>query len=501
MSTKGLAADGHVLPPRPVSPRVELRLGELRSMRSTLISRTVNFNEQVRDLTTPRPVSTDDNNARKVISAPELRVLKAAELELRKLLTGLEELKASAAALQLEAMTALADAIHRREAALGIAKSTRGNAIVRQVALAVRQSPTQAARLLSAAQVLTQTMPHTFGELKHGRLSEYRALTVVSESAGLDPADRKEVDQRLHETPFGVQQKPILSFATRTIARETRRIADAVNPTARAKHATKNYRESIGVTFSESRTPGLACLTVTAPIVQGVAIFDRLRAATETVPHGSQGIAMVNLLVDLVTKNKSSTTQTPNSGAVPITVNLVLSDATLFGLDEESPALLGHTGRGYGHIPARIARQVIAAGIDTDAAWLRRIYADPGGHLVAMTSQQRCFSGGLAHAIRIRDRGICVTPWCGAPARHTDHITPHASGGQTSLDNGASLCAKCNLTKDTTGWKTTKNEITDPTGTNYPTINHTLPNPGSKIVWHWRPLEVIFEKAIWKLTS
>jgi len=43
----------------------------------------------------------------------------------------------------------------------------------------------------------------------------------------------------------------------------------------------------------------------------------------------------------------------------------------------------------------------------------------------------------------------CGTPPAGArsatpPARHHDHITPHAAGGPTSIDNGQGTCALCN---------------------------------------------------------
>jgi len=132
-------------------------------------------------------------------------------------------------------MPVLADSIRRCEAAQGIPSEKRGNGVARQIGLAVKQSQTQAAKLLSTAHVLTESMPHTFEALHTGQLTEYRAQVVVKESAGLDPADRRRVDQKLFEMPYGAKQKPILTFATRTIAKETRKIAYQVNPEARAK--------------------------------------------------------------------------------------------------------------------------------------------------------------------------------------------------------------------------------------------------------------------------
>jgi hypothetical protein len=82
---------------------------------------------------------------------------------------------------------------------------------------------------------------------------------------------------------------------------------------------------------------------------------------------------------------------------------------------------------------------------------LRRLYTHPTtGELVAMDSRSRAFPKGLAWYMRLRDV-MCAGPYCGAPIRHTDHIRPHAEGGETSAMNGQGLCAHCNLTKEALG--------------------------------------------------
>ena len=58
---------------------------------------------------------------------------------------------------------------------------------------------------------------------------------------------------------------------------------------------------------------------------------------------------------------------------------------------------------------------------------------------------------GLAQFIGFRDQR-CRTPYCDAPIRHIDHITPAARGGATSGDNGDGMCAACNYTKEAEGW-------------------------------------------------
>jgi hypothetical protein len=70
---------------------------------------------------------------------------------------------------------------------------------------------------------------------------------------------------------------------------------------------------------------------------------------------------------------------------------------------------------------------------------------------VATDSRSRCFTGGLARFIRLRDQ-TCRTPWCDAPIRHTDHLEPVAGDGETSGDNGQGLCEACNYAKQALGW-------------------------------------------------
>ena len=71
-----------------------------------------------------------------------------------------------------------------------------------------------------------------------------------------------------------------------------------------------------------------------------------------------------------------------------------------------------------------------------------------------MDSRSRCFTGGLARFIRLRDQ-TCRTPWCEAPIRHTDHAASAAADGQTSRYNGQGLREACNYAKQAPGWSVT----------------------------------------------
>jgi hypothetical protein len=84
--------------------------------------------------------------------------------------------------------------------------------------------------------------------------------------------------------------------------------------------------------------------------------------------------------------------------------------------------------------------------------WLRRLYTAPGsGELLAMDSKARLFPPGLRRFLQVRD-DTCRTPYCNAPIRHHDHITPWHQNGPTTSTNGQGLCEACNHTKETPGF-------------------------------------------------
>ena len=134
------------------------------------------------------------------------------------------------------------------------------------------------------------------------------------------------------------------------------------------------------------------------------------------------------------------------AAAVPIELHLVMTDRALFGPGEDPAWLPGH-----GPMPAEAARRMLA---DPEGeVFLRRLFTRPeDGQLVGMDSRARVVPPLLRRMIVLRD-DVCRTPWCDAPIRHADHISPHAAGGATSLANGQGLCAACNYAKETPGWR------------------------------------------------
>ncbi|WP_344735319.1 HNH endonuclease signature motif containing protein, partial [Nocardioides fonticola] len=193
------------------------------------------------------------------------------------------------------------------------------------------------------------------------------------------------------------------------------------------------------------------------PIREGVACLAALKsAATHAVGTGeatSHSQAMADALVGRVTGRQ------PLTEPAPVSLRLVMTAESLLG-DTDEPATLTD---GVDHatwidaIPAPVARQWVTDAISTATAAgqqvpVKRLFTAPGTRdLVAIESTARCFPAGLAELIATRD-GWCRTPYCNAPIRHLDHITPHACGGPTSLTNGQGLCVQCNHAKEAPGW-------------------------------------------------
>ena len=70
--------------------------------------------------------------------------------------------------------------------------------------------------------------------------------------------------------------------------------------------------------------------------------------------------------------------------------------------------------------------------------------------LAALTSPHRCARGLLRLLVILRDQR-CRVPWCTAPIRHLDHVTPHRDRPVTDAAGLAGACAGHNLAKEDPG--------------------------------------------------
>jgi len=399
----------------------------------------------------------------------------------------LEELKAVCAAAQARETAAFDETRRDAEAARGVPAKDRGRGVAGEIALARRESPTLGSRHLGLARALVREMPHTMAALTAGTLSEWRATIIARETGWLPVEGRRHVDAQLADR--------LTQLGDRRLAAEARKLAQAWDPAEAVRHLARAEKERC-VTIRPA-PDSLVYLTALLPMVQGIAAWASLdRHAKALIGTGqagerTRGQVMADTLVERLTGQATAE-------AVPVEVHLIMTDTTLLGTRTTSPdtttdPTTGVPGPadhpawvvGHGPLPAATARALLDP--DRDApeggprVWLRRLYTRPEtGHLVAMDSKRRLFDGQLRRMVVLRD-DTCRTPWCDAPIRHTDHATPHAGGGDTSYANASGLCARCNLDKETEGWRHTADPhhltVTTPTGHTYQ--RNTLPvGPG-----------------------
>ncbi|VXB33007.1 HNH endonuclease [Arthrobacter sp. 8AJ] len=350
---------------------------------------------------------------------------------------GLEDLKSLAGARQADTAVAFDLSQRREQAAAGVPAAGQGAGVAAQIALARRESPARGSRLLGLAKTLTG-MPHTFAAFRTGLLSEWRATLIVKDTICLSTEDRAGVDEEL-----AADTGALNGLGDRAIIAAVRAAAYRRDPASVAKRASRAVGERCVSLRPAPDT--MTCLTALLPAAQGVAAYAALCRDADTArsngDHRSRGQVMADTLVERVTG-------TPG-GISGVQIQLVMTDHTLLQAGAE-PARLP----GYGTIPAEQARTLaLTAPGETDFnLWVRRLYTAPGtGELAAMDSTARLFPPARKRFLQIRD-DTCRTPYCDAPIRHHDHVTPWHHRGPTTAGNGQGLCEACNHTKETPGW-------------------------------------------------
>lgn len=401
--------------------------------------------------------------------APTAVVIDADRVDL---LRALEELACAAAGAQAVVTADFAASQEESQAHAGVPAARRGRGLASQVALARRESTHRGQRHLGLAVILSAEMPHTLAALRDGKVTEFRATVMAQETACLSREHRATVDRAIAGDPDAFS-----AYSDRELLADVRKLAYRLEPGSVVERRRKAESER-RVTLRPAPDV-MSQLSALLPVAQGVAVYaallreaDRLQAAGD---ERSRGQLMADTLVARVTGAQSATAGGPP--VVPTALNLVVSDRTLLGGDDE-PAHLD----GFGQVPADLARQLAHDTVDAGLKlWLRRLYASRDGRLVAMDARSRLFPKALAKLIVLRDR-LCRTPWCGAPIRHLDHAVDYDSGGSTSIDNGQGLCEACNYAKEAPDWRAGPAPggaivTTTPTGHTYVSFAPPAPRP------------------------
>ena len=387
----------------------------------------------------------------------------------------LERLKCAIEARQAQAAVALDKAMRRRAAEAGVPAARQGRGVAEQGAYARRVSPHRGRILLGLAKAVEE-MPRLKSAFAAGRVSEWRTLLLARETACLELAHRQCIDSELAADHDALER-----MGDRQLAGAARRRAAELDNAAVARRRALAEAER-RVTLRPA-PDCMVYLTALLPVADGVAAYAALKAAADaavgTGEATSRGRAMADALLQRLTGHAP--------GALPLTLNLLISEDALLGDAEES----GHLEAGgiVHDAPADLARALIARALDArERVALRRLFTAPAtGQLVAMESRARTFPRGLARFIRLRDR-TCRTPWCNAPIRHLDHQTPWADGGPTTATNGQGLCEQCNHARQSAAI---------PTGPP-PPIRHPAPPATRPIVieiYRHTPIELTLELA------
>jgi hypothetical protein len=372
----------------------------------------------------------------------------------------LEQVKSACAAAQARVTAAFAASQRQAQRDAGVPARNVGAGIAGQVALARRDSAVKGGRHLGLAEALVREMPETLAALEQGRISEWRATLMVKETACLSVEDRGTVDSTLADS--------LEQLGDKQTAAQARRLAYALDPKAfmaRVRGAQEDRRVTL-----RPAPDTMSLVTGFLPVAQGVAVHAALTRTADSLRAQGDSRSRGQIMADELVQRVTGQTQ---ADAVPVEVQLVMSDRTLLDGDDEPAELPGH-----GPIPAELARGLV--GNPEVETWVRRLFTRSGADsLVAMDSRSRTFPAGMKRFVALRD-GWCRTLWCEAPIRHTDHPTPVAEGGRTTVDNAQGLCEACNYAKEALGWVSRvldhrTIEVTTPTGHRYRSRPPPLP--------------------------
>lgn len=269
--------------------------------------------------------------------------------------------------------------------------------------------------------------PLALDSLGHGLISLSGLREVVAATKGLDEDARQEVDRRIvRDVAAGVCTPSKLGQAAR-------RHAIAIDADG-AKRRAKAARTERSVTLKPGRD-GTAEVVIGTTAEKAIEAVKAIDAAARRLKAAGDPRTLSQLRSDLAIERLTGRDITEPAG---VELQIVVSAATLFGLDDD-PALL----RGFGAIPSRLALELAASA----EGWMRRLVSHPNtGHLVAADPGRRRYGKSLRDFLTWTWQG-CAVGNCDAEARHLDHLIDYARGGKTTVVNGQPVCERHNYDK------------------------------------------------------
>ncbi|KQS09493.1 hypothetical protein ASG06_16795 [Rathayibacter sp. Leaf185] len=310
-----------------------------------------------------------------------------------------------------------------------------------ELAVALGTSERAVSRRIEHARLLVEDLPLTRAALAAALILWESGELICATAATLPPGSRAALDECAAEAAAAMTPTQL----RRALARWREQLHEQP---FRERHARARDDRAVWLT---PEVDGMATLTAYLPAPFAVGAYDRLDRIARSLRDSSSGTGSgdertlaqlrADALADLLCDGDiTGTTPVSGDGAPAPTfvpgiraeVRLTLPATTAAGLDDASADL-----DGYGLIPADLARALA----DT-AASFTQVLTDPmTGTVTSVGRTHRLPPPRMRLHLQLRDQ-TCRFPGCTRPAStsEADHTIEWRTGGETSLDNLASLC-------------------------------------------------------------
>ncbi|WP_076261191.1 HNH endonuclease signature motif containing protein [Intrasporangium flavum] len=286
--------------------------------------------------------------------------------------------------------------------------------------------------------------------LRHGRVSLYRALTVVAETRLLPDEVLPDV------TATVLAPAPDGTCASQRLfrARLRRCVTAADHRGTDERHITAMRRRGV---FGRLVEDGMGVISITATAERVVGVLDRVQALARAARASGDERTLDQLRSDLLTDLAlfGTTPDGPTATAPPAVVRIVVPFEVAAGVSDAACELPGH-----GWVTAAHARQIMTA---PGSTWQRLAVAVDTGTALQLSTDRYTPTRAMAEHVRALD-GVCRAPGCTVPAERCDldHITPWPAG-PTDVDNLQSLSRGCHHPKTARAWTAHRPEGPDHT--------------------------------------